>query len=259
MSERIDTKGKKLKPTIRHARKVIEVVSCGLTNGKGNPRPGEMCVEAAVCYAFGLPHGDDPPCVGQAVRAAKIQLNDSNWSSNDARAKGMIRVAVAQLGSNTIDQVKFATVLAELTIRRIVPGALRTAAKLHTVLEHQQKLNAAANRCEAEGSYDAASDAARYAASAADAAGDAARYAASAADAAGDAARYAADAASAADAAGDAAYAADAAGDAARYAASDAACDEILTLMAAIIEEALVLCKSPGCKWLFLLDTPVAN
>jgi hypothetical protein len=47
-----------------------------------------MCVEAAVCYALGLPHSDNPPCVGYAVRQYKIRLNDSNWSSNEARAKG---------------------------------------------------------------------------------------------------------------------------------------------------------------------------
>ena len=58
-----------------------------------------MCVEAAVCYAYDLPHSDKPPCVGNAVREFKIRLNDCNWSSSKARARGMRRIAIAQLGS----------------------------------------------------------------------------------------------------------------------------------------------------------------
>lgn len=193
-----------------------------------------MCVEAAVCCALGLPHSDEPTCVGEAVRSAKIVLNDSAWSSDKARAKGMRRIAIAQLGSDKIDQLKFSTTLAELTIRKILPKALRIVAQLQTVLEHQQKLNEAADRCEADGTESAAR-AARAAIEAIDArAARAARYAASAARDARDA-RYAASAAI---------YAA-------RY-ASDATSDEMLTAMANVIEEALVICKSPGVKWLDL-------
>lgn len=79
------------------ARKVVEVVDAGLVQGKGIPIPGQMCVEAAVCYAMGLPHGDNPSCVAPVLRRLKISLNDRAWSSNDARAKGLRRLAVAQL------------------------------------------------------------------------------------------------------------------------------------------------------------------
>lgn len=89
------------------AQKVIDVVTPGLCNGLGSPEPGKMCVEAAVNYACGLPHGDDPTCVGQSVRNFKICLNDSPWSSNKARAKGMVKIAIAQLGSNKLNQKKF--------------------------------------------------------------------------------------------------------------------------------------------------------
>jgi hypothetical protein len=111
------------------AAKVLETVDAGLCNGMGEPVPGQMCVEAAVCFALGLPHSDNPPCVGSAVRAFKIRLNDSNWSSDQARARGMREVAIAQLGSNEVDQVSFVKYVAEQTIRRIVPIALRSAAK----------------------------------------------------------------------------------------------------------------------------------
>ena len=57
--------------------KVIKMVDKGLTRGQGSPIPGQMCVEAAVCYAMGLPHSDSPPCVGRAVRSFKIDLNDA--------------------------------------------------------------------------------------------------------------------------------------------------------------------------------------
>ena len=81
------------------AAKVVEVVDAGLVNGVGKPIPGQMCVEAAVCFAMGLPHGDTPSCVSPALRRLKIGLNDRNWSSNQARSKGLRRLAVAQLGS----------------------------------------------------------------------------------------------------------------------------------------------------------------
>ena len=68
------------------ARKILETVDAGLSHGKGNPVPGEMCIEAAVCYAFGLEHGDDPPCVGRAVRQLKISINDLFQGTNAERA-----------------------------------------------------------------------------------------------------------------------------------------------------------------------------
>jgi hypothetical protein len=81
------------------AEKVVEVVSKGLVCGMGEPKPGQMCVEAAVCYAMGLPHSDNPPCVDSYVRDVKININDQEWSSKKARAEGLKKLAIAQLGS----------------------------------------------------------------------------------------------------------------------------------------------------------------
>lgn len=81
------------------ARRVLEVVDAGLSHGVGDPIPGKMCVEAAVCYALGQAHGDDPICVDQYVRTFKITVNDENWSSKKARAIGLRRIAIAQLGT----------------------------------------------------------------------------------------------------------------------------------------------------------------
>ena len=132
------------------AQKVLQVVDAGLVKGKGSPVPGKMCVEAAVCFAYGLPHGDNPPCVGSAVRSFKIRLNDSRWSSNEARAKGMRKLAIAQLGSDSIDQKEFAKIVAKETIKQIVPIALRAAAKSNPKIAAE--LEAAAIKCENEGS-----------------------------------------------------------------------------------------------------------
>ncbi|MGH8164181.1 MAG: hypothetical protein ACREP1_07610, partial [Rhodanobacteraceae bacterium] len=118
------------------ARKVLNVVDAGLVSGLGKPIPGKMCVEAAVCFALCLPHSDNPPCVGDAVRAFKVRLNDAKWPSNAARTQGMRKLAIAQLGSDRIDQVAFAKIVAEQTIRRIVPLALRAAASANPLRAH---------------------------------------------------------------------------------------------------------------------------
>ena len=111
------------------ARKVVDVVDAGLVHGKGIPEPGKMCVEAAVCFAMGLPHGDEPSCVSPALRRLKIGLNDRRWSSNQARAKGLRRLAVAQLGSaGVLDDREFMRRVVDMTIRKAVPIGLRAAA-----------------------------------------------------------------------------------------------------------------------------------
>jgi hypothetical protein len=177
-----------------------------------------MCVEAAICYALGEPHGDNPSCVGSAIREYKIKINDAQWSSNEARTKGMRRAAIAQLGSQDIDQAAWTIFVVEQVIRRILSLALRAAAKKQTK-EHREKLEAVALQCEQEGTKNAA-----YAAYAA---ANAATYAANAAT-------YAA------------AYAAYAAASAATYAAND----NVLSLAAEICVEACINFKTQGSKWL---------
>lgn len=134
--------------------KVRDTVNAGLVKGLGKPEPGKMCVEAAVCYAMGLPHSDKPTCVGRAVRNYKIRINDAKWSSNEARTAGLLKLAIAQLGSDTIDQRKFVKIVAEQTIRKIVPMALR-AAKVQNP-KRADKLEAAAANCESKGTEQAA-------------------------------------------------------------------------------------------------------
>jgi len=244
------------KPTLKIAKKVLDTVDAGLCSGKGKPIPGQMCVEAAVCYAYGLPHSDQPPCVSPALRSFKIALNDKPWSSDAARANGLRRISIAQLGSNKMDDKEFTKRLSEEFIRVFVTQALRSAAKANP--KHADKLEACARACEMTGSRQAALDgkeaahaayaayaanAAAYAANAANAANAAyAAYAAAyAANAAAYAAAYAANAANAANAA----YAAvHAAVDAAKAANRDAT----YTLAAECCIEILRDMKQPGVK-----------
>ncbi len=202
--------------TAEVASKVLGLVDHGLVSGLGRQVPGQMCVEAAVCCALGLPHGDNPPCVGSAVREYKIKLNDANWSSKAARAKGMRRVAIAQLSSNVIDQRVFADYVIVHGVKRVLPIALRCA---HDRASDELKpaLLEAIALC--EGAIDVPS--ARLAA---DHSKKAAR-----ANAAAAAATYAA-------------------------AANAAARDKVLSLAAEIAVEALQAQNCQGCEWLFLCD-----
>jgi hypothetical protein len=172
------------KPTKEIAIKVRDTVSCGLVKGLGVQEPGKMCIEAAVCYAYGLPHSDNPPCVGSAVRSFKISLNDADWSSEQARSKGMIKIAIAQLGSNEINQVEFAKKLTVKTINTFVADlAIKYAPDLEEILRKGDDLKALEEACMAlqKAAGSAARSAARSAESAAESARSAARSAWSAA------------------------------------------------------------------------------
>src|SRR5688572_15091398 len=163
------------------ATKVLEDVDAGLCHGIGNPVPGQMCVEAAVCYAMGLPHSDEPSCVSPALRQLKVSVSDKGWSSIAARAKGLRRLALAQLGSaGALDEVEFIGRVNRLAVTSCAARALRSAAAVQKSGEHKSALLAAAERCEREGSREAAlsGKAAAAAASAAASAAYAAAYAA---------------------------------------------------------------------------------
>ncbi len=271
------------------AKKVLSVVDAGLVSGIGVPEPGKMCVEAAVCYAMGLPHSDEPTCVSPALRQLKIRLNDLRWSSNAARAKGLRRLAVAQLGSaGTLDDKVFASKVSVLVIQKYVPLALNAAAK-KAKGTHKAALTEAATLCsldpsienatKAKEAADAASAAAAAAAAYAYAAASVSAYAAADAAAADAAAAYAAAAsvsayaaasAAYADAAAAAAYAASAsayAAASASAAAADAAYaadaadvkrDSILAEFGEDVVQILIEMRAPGTEFLFLTEDVAA-
>jgi hypothetical protein len=189
--------------TPEQRQRLIEIINAGLVSGLGNAKAGHLCVEAAICLAMGESHSDRPSCVAEPDREFAIGINDAPWSSTEARAKALLPLALAQLGTAGSDRGPWVRRVVEGTIRRIVPLAMRAASKVHPDEQHRAALEAAAVRCEREGTRGAAAAAAdaAYAAAAADAAAADAAYAAAAA--AADAARSAEDAAAAADAAHD--------------------------------------------------------
>lgn len=128
-------KSKKSNPKINIneeiAKRVLEVVDKGLTDGVGSAIPGQMCVEAAVCYAMGEPHTDKPKCVEKEIRNLKIELNDSDiWRSNTDRATGLRRLAIAQLGSkDVVKGDKFVRAVEKLALTKYVPMHFNLARK----------------------------------------------------------------------------------------------------------------------------------
>lgn len=224
--------------------KLLRAIDAGLVAGLGTPEPGAMCIEAAVCFAMGLPHGDEPTCVSFSLRRLKIRLNDAWWSTPTARAAGLRRLGVAQLGSaGVLDESEFRRRLIDDAIRLTVPYALRAGASRQKSARHRKALEEAANHCERDGtlkSARAARDAAAFAA-----AGDAGGAAAAATSAASaiaygiaDVHPYVAIAA---------AYAADAA-----HTVADR--DEYLAAYAERVVQILVSMNAPGCEWLWMTE-----
>lgn len=98
----------------------------GLRAGPGWDNRGQMCIEAALCFALGMPHSDQPKCVASSVRSFKIALNDSDWTSSRARAAGLRSLGIAQLGSlGVVDDGEFVGRLREQTVRQIIPALPR--------------------------------------------------------------------------------------------------------------------------------------
>jgi hypothetical protein len=251
------------------AAKALETVDFGLCSDLGEPVPGQMCVEAAVCFALGLPHGDEPSCVAKSLRSFNVTLNDAGWSSNQARAKGLRRLALVQLGSaDHLDELEFARRLVELAIRTVVPAAMRSAASIQEDPKSRESLLRNASACEREGTRSAAFSAATAidAIFADESAPDYAVWAArGAVNAAANiatakvAGRICVDVAAAAEAAASAAAEAAASAAAAKVAAkaaSTAAYDKSLAAFAEEVVQLLIEMKAPGSQWLGLTTAP---
>lgn len=109
----------------RIAKKLVKVLDAGLSAGLGEPTPGQMCVEAAISYACGLKFDDRPSCVHPTVREISITLNDAfGWGTNEERAKGMRRLAVAQLGSKSLTGKRGKALLESYNTRLTVNGSI---------------------------------------------------------------------------------------------------------------------------------------
>lgn len=127
--------------------KILATVDAGLIAGLGVPTPGHMCVEAAVSYALGLEHSPSPDCVHPIIRRLVISLNDANWSGPAARAKGMRRLAVAQLGTQDLNGADFARRVAEALVRSHLSRALEDLVAVSFHANDGDRMWAAAEKC----------------------------------------------------------------------------------------------------------------
>ena len=131
--------------TSETVHKLLSIVDQGLVIGVGKPIPGQMCVEAAVCRALGLPHGDKPP-VAPALRVFNTILNDAIWSSDEARAVGLRKLAILQLNSIGINEIEFASRLAIATVNKVLPIVLNNVCQhASTLADALDIADAAAN------------------------------------------------------------------------------------------------------------------
>jgi len=129
----------KIQITPELIQKINSLLDKGLIKGIGEPLPGQMCVEALICYALNLPHNDNPPCVAPIVRDLKIKLNDSKyWPSNTDRANGLRRLSIAQLNSLGIDNIKFKEQVFYHNQKDIIPLTFDWIPIKDRISEHQE-------------------------------------------------------------------------------------------------------------------------
>jgi hypothetical protein len=117
----------------------------GVLKYKGHDEGGEGCAMEVASVARGVEWTDDP---GRVDLPDLRPLNDARWSSDEARTKNVVPVVVAlwdwpEWGAER--RQRFVLRLAELTIRRVLPVALRAMG-----------LVAEAKMCQREGSEKAA-------------------------------------------------------------------------------------------------------
>ena len=231
------------KPTRKIVLTILDLLRYGLTNGKGRPEPGKMCVEAAVCFAYGLPHGDEPPCVGYAVREFKIRLNDCWWPSNMDRANGMRELAIAQLGSNELDQMAFGKLMYLRGTQILLPFVFRKCAD-ELSSKAGEEMREWADKLAAVTTFEEARSVARSASAHASAHASAYASASAYAHASAYASAYTY------------AYASASAYTSAYAPASAYFKHALLKLTAQVGVDALKEMKSPGCRWLHLAKAP---
>jgi len=106
--------------------KIHSFLDKGVTPGLSkDPKPGSMCLEQIVSYALEEEINDKPSCVGKQVRWFVVSLNDCDWSSPSARAEGIRDLAIAQLGSDSLNQDEFRDKLRFAVITKLLPSMFR--------------------------------------------------------------------------------------------------------------------------------------
>lgn len=137
--------------------RITKIINAGLVRGLGSGHPGATCVEGAIALAMGEVYSDMPSCVAPPDRVFAIRLNDARWSSPAARARGLLPVALAQVGTAGTDRGMWAAQLERGMIQCVVPMMLRDIAML--MPSHSVTLKLVADRCACEGNRSALDEA----------------------------------------------------------------------------------------------------
>lgn len=109
---------------------LLDYCKKGFCHGAGEISDGQFCVQQAVNMAttLGEEIGDDPDCVHKKFCGLGIALNDLEfWSSDKARAKGLQRLAVAEMGTEEWDGEKIRKFKTLFRKRLGIPPGLATA------------------------------------------------------------------------------------------------------------------------------------
>lgn len=117
-----------------------------INEGTGEQLPAWRCESYTFYYPL-LPHDDDTKCVGWAVRYLVFHINNREWSSDEARAAGLRKLAVAQLGSDQLDQFRFAELVALKTVQKLCPLLFAELAKLAETDEDRESMKSAGRDC----------------------------------------------------------------------------------------------------------------
>lgn len=121
-------------------------MSNNINEGTGEQLPAWRCESYTFYYPL-LPHDDDTKCVGWAVRYLVFHINNREWSSDAARAEGLRKLVVAQLGSDKLDQFRFAHLVALKTVQRMCPLLFAQLAKLAETDEDREAMESAGRAC----------------------------------------------------------------------------------------------------------------
>lgn len=140
---------------------ILAAIDAGIIAEAGTYVPGNMPVEDAIRYGFGDEEESEVSRAGGEGGRFLAMLGGSPWSSNSARAAGLRKLAIAQLGSadfdddaTKIDQAAIMSFIAEKTTKRIIPFALADLSHYHKPLRNE--INEARILCVEEGTRDAA-------------------------------------------------------------------------------------------------------
>lgn len=122
-------------------KQLLYQIDGGLTHGMGGGGRSNMCVQHAVNHVMGRGRSDDVTwCALNEINSFGIHLNDCRWTSKRARADGLRRLAVAELGSNKVNKAELAQSIRRKYVNHMLPQQLEIVGK-HELAAHARSAN----------------------------------------------------------------------------------------------------------------------